>query len=566
MNVNSQYLFEPLQPDNPTDAQRYVLARFTLEEKGWPEDLNLILHQLSPPAPVTELAHPGQFKGLKVGVIGGGLAGLAAAYELRKLGFEIKVFDALEDRVGGRIYTYYFNGQKDLYHEFGAMRIPVTHETVWHYINLFDLPTRTFMQYNPNGYAYLKNIRVRSDRDGLNVMQYIYPHYELTSYERTLSWQQLFYIGIDSPLLSATPEERLQIIQVLPQYSDKALIWSGNTSLRMMQSGGLSQGAINLVTNFHPVLVGNLYNSYIDYAQEDYAASTTYVYEIPGGLCKLPMSFYNSFMSSSPYPELGGAYASPVSYQKGCWVEGIHYNGSGKVSLKYRPVKSKQRFFEDFDYIVCAIPFSTLRMVDIDPLFSGIKMCAIREVNYAPAQKSMMLCRERFWEKEGIFGGGSMTDLPVSSVWYPSDHAQYLNNPNGFSPENLWKRPGVMLASYNTNLDSNRLYNQPQDTMLYDIKKEISQVHGLPLNYVDSVVQGFKSVNWNQEPAFRGALCYFAPGQKEIFSYGMTLPEYEGRVFFAGEHISGLHRWMQGALQTGMQAANDLTLSCLARH
>ena len=206
-----------------------------------------------------------------------------------------------------------------------------------------------------------------------------------------------------------------------------------------------------------------------------------------------------------------------------------------------------------------------MRTVDINPLFSGIKMRAIREVNYTPAQKSMILCRERFWEKEGIFGGGSMTDLPVSSIWYPSDHAQYLNNPYAVSPENLWKRPGVMLASYNTNLDSTRLYNQPEDAMLEDIKKELSQVHGLPLNYMDSVMQGFKSVNWNQLPSFRGALSYFAPEQKEIFSYGMGLPEYEGRVFFAGEHISGLHRWMQGALQTGMQAANDLTLSCLAR-
>ena len=566
MNINSQYLFDPPQPDNPTDTERYVLARFTLEEKGWPEDLNAILQLLSPPEPVTGLAQPGLFKGLKVGVIGGGLAGLSAAYELRKLGFEIRVFDALEDRVGGRVYTYYFNGQKDLYHEFGAMRIPVTHETVWHYLDLFKLPTRPFIQSNPNGYIYLKNTRVRNDRNGQSVMQYIYPYYAaLTDYERTLSWQQLFYMGIDSHLLSATPEERMQIIQVLPQYGDKALAWSRNTSLRMIQAAGLSQGAINLIQNFHPVLAGNLYNSYIDYIQEDYPGSTTFEYEIPGGLCRLPLSFYRSLLSPAPYPELGGAYAGPASYLKGCWVEGIHYDGGGKVQLKYQRVKSRQRFTEDFDFVVCAIPFSTLRAIDIDPLFSGIKMRAIREVNYAPAQKSMMLCRERFWEKEGIFGGGSMTDQPVSSLWYPSDHTQYLNNPNGRSPDSLWKKPGVVLASYNFNLDSTRLYNQPEEKILEEIKKQIARVHGLSMNYMDSVVQGFKSVNWNQQPAFRGALCYFAPEQKEIFAYGMALPEYEGRVFFAGEHISGLHRWMQSALQTGMQAANDLTLSCLAR-
>jgi monoamine oxidase len=43
------------------------------------------------------------------------------------------------------------------------------------------------------------------------------------------------------------------------------------------------------------------------------------------------------------------------------------------------------------------------------------------------------------------------------------------------------------------------------------------------------------------------------------------LPEYGGRVFFAGEHISGVHRWMQGALQTGMQAALDLAVAARRR-
>jgi len=42
----------------------------------------------------------------------------------------------------------------------------------------------------------------------------------------------------------------------------------------------------------------------------------------------------------------------------------------------------------------------------------------------------------------------------------------------------------------------------------------------------------------------------------------MALPEYNERIFFAGEHISAVHRWMQGALQSGMQAANDLAYAC----
>lgn len=564
MNLNSQYTYDPPQPDNPTDSERYVLSQYALAQKGWPEDQGAILELMSPPLPITRYARPGECKGLKVGVIGGGLAGLAAAYELRKLGFDITVYDALEDRVGGRIYTYYFNKSRDLYHEFGAMRIPVTHETVWHYLNLFNLPTRPFIQYNPNSFIYIKNTRVRNDRDGLNVMRYIYPHYDLSNWEKTVNWQRLFDLGLDSHIRSAASEERLEIIQTKPYYSPKVLQWSDNTNIRMMQAAGLSQAAINLVSNFHPLLVGNLYNSYIDYVQEEYPASTTFEYEIPGGLVKLPMAFYNSLMSTHPYPEIDSACAGKVSYHRGCWVDGIHLDG-GKVRLQYRSVKSTQHTTEAFDFIVCAIPFSTLRGLDIDPLFSNIKMRAIREVNYTPAQKTMILCRERFWEKEGIVGGGSFTDLPLSSIWYPSDHAEYLNSEriqSGILPTN---DPGVMLASYNFNLETTRLSNQPAESLVEQVKQQLTAVHGLPPRYLDNAIQGFKLVNWNQEPAFRGALSFFSPEQKRIFSYGMTLPEYDGRVFFAGEHISPVHRWIQGSLQTGMQAANDLAAACLKK-
>ena len=221
---------------------------------------------------------------------------------------------------------------------------------------------------------------------------------------------------------------------------------------------------------------------------------------------------------------------------------------------------------QDFDYVVCAIPFSTLRAVDIDPLFSNIKMRAIREVNYTPAQKSMILCKARFWEKDGIIGGGSFTDLPLSSIWYPSDHVQYLNHPNGFDQlGRLSNEPGVLLPTYNFNLDTTRLSNQPEESMFAQIRKEITEVHGLTPQYIDNIAQSFKTVNWDHEPTIRGALSFFSPEQKKIFSYGMTLPEYDGRVFFAGEHISAVHRWMQGALQTGMQAANDLAVSCLKK-
>jgi Monoamine oxidase len=570
MNLNSQYSFYPLQPDNPSDQDRHFLSQYALSERGRPEDLNFIIKLLSPPPAITNYARPGEFKNLRVGIIGGGLAGMAAAFELRKLGFDITVYDALQDRIGGRVYTYYFDREKTLYHEFGAMRIPVTHETVWHYLKLFNLPTRPFIHYNPNGYVYLRKTRVRNDREGLNVMRYIYPKYCLNQWERNTSWQKIMGMGMDNHLLYAAPEERAEILQVKPCYSRRALLWSDNSNIRMMESAGLSQDAISLVSNFAPLLTQNLYRSYIDYIQESYPVDLSYLYEIPGGLVKLSEAFYDSFIApdtSRYYGDIEPAQLGRVSFKPGCWVNGIYYDKfNKKVELKYRQLDTNDNLEEKFDYIICAIPFSTLRTMDIDPLFSGMKMRAIKEVNYTPSQKTLMLCRERFWEKDGIVGDSSITDLPIASIWYPSDHAKYINEPANAANQlkNLpVNEPGVIIGSYNFNLDTTRLTNQPDEMREREVKREVETVHGLPEGCLDRVVQDIKTLNWDQQPTFRGALSFFETEQKRIFSYCMAVPEYNNRVFFAGEHISAVHRWMQGALQSGMQAANDLAGACI---
>lgn len=583
MNENGYVTGPPLQPDNPTDAQRHMLERYALLQKGRPEDFEYIRNLTAPPQDITTIVPPGALKGVHIAVIGAGLAGLASAFELRKTGAEITVFEAEEERVGGRVYTYYFDQDRRLYGELGAMRIPVSHETVWHYINLFKLPSRPFVQTNENAFIYLKKTRVRNDPEGRNVMKYIYPKYCLTASEQRTPWQQLVYYGLESPMLPAAPEQRSELLQVKPSYNNFQIYWDFQSNRKIMEDMGLSQGAINLISNLSPLAGQNLYYSYTDIAQANYPANLSYLYEIPGGTSTLPYAMYRSLINKNPiqdYPALQPQLLGKVDVRNGNWITGIHRDSdTGNVILAYGNRHSPKPQYESFDYVVCAIPFSTLRTVDINPLFSDIKMQAIREVNYIPAQKTLMLCNRRFWEeggpKEQIIGGGSYTDLPITSIWYPTDHAKYckkqtlcmtqsvpydrLTLPQS-QYEALSQEPGVLIASYNYNLDSERLTNMAPGLRDEEIKREVEEVHGLPVGYLDHIAVEFKTWNWNDHIWCRGALPFYAPEQKRLFSYGMALPEYNNRVFMAGDHISAVHRWMQGALQSGMIAANQLVM------
>jgi len=533
--------------NNPTNIERYrIIEELLINSRRDPKELQGIINALAPPPDITTIAKPGTFKNKKVAILGAGVAGLSAAFELRKLGFDITIFEARENRIGGRIYTYYWDSEN--YGELGAMRIPVSHETTWHYINLLRLNTRPFIQSNPNAFIYVKNIRVRNDPEGEAVKKEIYPKFKMKNWEKQLSWAELLSYGLDTPILQMSPELRIELLHITKKTNDVINFWDYFNHRQVMEKMGLSNGAIDMLNSVSPFTRLILYYDYIETAMETSSLSFTTMFEIVGGTSLLPMSLYKSLISEKPkeYAGIKKEDLGKVDIRMGTWVEGIcKVNQRDKVGIIYNNKKFISSRKEDFDYVVCAIPLSNLRNVDIAPLFSNRKMQAIREVEYIPAQKTIMLCNRRFWQEQGIVGGGSYTDLPISSIWYPN-------------VEKPVEQSGVILASYNIGVDSIRYGNLPRFLRLEELKRQLERVHGLPYGYIDSIFMDWKYQNWHEDPWSLGGFSFFLPEQRRLFLYAMTVPEYNNRVFFAGDHASVLHGWINGALQTGMLAANSL--------
>ncbi|KAJ8604425.1 hypothetical protein MRB53_041814 [Persea americana] len=85
---------------------------------------------------------PEEHHGEEVAVIGAGISGLVAAYELMKLGLKPVVYEA--SKLGGRLRSQAFNGTDGIVAELGGMRFPASSTAFYHYVDKLGLETQPF--------------------------------------------------------------------------------------------------------------------------------------------------------------------------------------------------------------------------------------------------------------------------------------------------------------------------------------------------------------------------------------------------------------------------------------
>jgi monoamine oxidase len=462
---------------------------------------------------------------LQVVIVGAGLSGLCAAYELERRGHMVTILEAERSHIGGRVRTIRFpNG---LYGEAGAMRIPQKHDLTRHYVKEFRLPLRRFVQSNPAAYYHIrgKKVRISGGRD-LN------PLFLLKPQEKDKTPDYFWEQAVGQCLKNLTEDERKDLLSDgLMTSTVKAL--DGQSLIGLCRTSGLSEEAIELlgVTTGQESLMQLAATEFLrDELLEIWSGD---FHEIIGGTDRLPSAF-------------GKALRSPPSL--GCEVVRLEQDISRKrVAAIYKNDHGTMRRVEG-DFLLCTIPFPVLGRLQVTPPFSGPKQRAIRELNYDSATKVLMVTKERFWEKrDKIFGGGTFTDLPSGMTWYPSDNAERRD----LIASNA---PGVLLASYTWGQAARRLGALSHQERIQLVRRSLSLLHE---ELSDAkMVQNGASWNWDTHPWTGGAFALFFPGQHSSLHQHIIAPE--GHIFFAGEHVSLSHAWMQGALESALRAVREM--------
>ncbi len=434
-------------------------------------------------------------------VIGAGMAGLVAAFELARQGHDPLILEA-QNRVGGRVYTLR-SFAPGLYAEAGAMRIPRVHDLTLKYWNLFGLSLRPFMMGNPKGLVHVGGKRMTAEEAHQQPGQL---PFDVAEHERGRSVDDLWQDATRDlrELLDREGDAGWeQIVRDYDQYSLR----------EFLVLKGFSEGAIEMygVINF---VEADMNNAVIEELREDLGKSFEDMQEIVGGTDMLPRALYGELQDRIRF----GAEVFATDQD------------ADSVTVHFKT--EADRFTERADYAICAIPFSVLRQVEQLTSFSHEKQRAIRQLNYSASTKILFQVSDRIWETDnGIYGGATVTDLPIRRINYPT-------------PDPTTSR-GVLLASYTWSQHALRWGAMDEETRLEEALDDVSRIHPR----IREVYEVGASHAWYDDRWANGAFALFAPEQQTELQADIVKPE--GRIYFAGEHCSLYHAWIQGALESG---------------
>ena len=433
----------------------------------------------------------------RVIVIGGGLAGLCAAYELQALGHTATVLEA-QMRPGGRVRTLREPFAPGIHVEAGAEQIPGALEITQHYarvLGLTLLPNRTV---GTRLLYFVRGQRIVNTDDA------VWP-FALTDEERALGLAGLFRKYLDPDIAAARAE--------FPQHTARGLAaLDRQTPGAWLRSRGASPAAADLITLGFGADFGSA-ASFVLHAVN--SRGSTQNYRVDGG-----------------NDRIARAFATRVDIRYGVPVAAARQSDHDVEITVRRPGGTETL---RADRAVCTLPCPAIGGIFAEARLSAAKQRAIREQHYSRTVKVFLQSRTRFWLKDG-WSGFVESDLPI---------------------ERLTPDPGVdpgsrgALAAYPIGAYTSALEQMSEEARVAAARDQAMQM----FPDLRREFEGGLSHCWGLDPWQRGAFALHTPGQIGFID---TLAAAEGRIHFAGEHTSPWTGWMQGALESARRVVAEI--------
>ena len=498
------------------------------------------------------LAHPaglGQVPatahGTEVAVIGGGLSGIVAAYELMKMGLKPVVYEA--DRIGGRLRTVGFEGcDPSLTAEMGAMRFPPSSTALRHYIDLAGLETRPF----PNPLAEATPSTV-VDLKGES--HYAETLDDLPQVYRDVAdaWARCLEEGADFSDMNRALRERdvpriREIWAKLVERLDNQTFYGFLCDSEAFKSfrhreifGQVGFGTGGWDTDFP--------NSILEILRVVYTEADDHHRGIVGGSQQLPLRLWER------EPE------KIVHWPYGTSLRSLHVDGEPRPAVtRLNRTAGNHITVTDANGDIRTYPaaiFTALSWMLLskiacdDSLFPIDHWTAIERTHYMESSKLFVPVDRPFWLDKDEETGRDVMSMTLTDRM---TRGTYLLDDG---PD----KPAVICLSYTWCDDSLKWLPLSANERMEVMLKSLGEIYP-KVDIRKHVIGNPVTVSWENEPYFMGAFKANLPGhyryQRRLFTHFMQdgLPEDKRGIFLAGDDISWTAGWAEGAVQTALNA------------
>ena len=469
--------------------------------------------------------------GIKVIILGAGVAGLSAAYELGKAGYACTVLEARE-RVGGRNWTIRRGTRLDMtdgsrqvcefdlgqYWNAGPARIPSHHQAVLGYCRELDVALE--VEINTSRGARLLNPAANGGKP-IEMRQAVNDSRGAIA---ELLGKAVNRGALDQEL---TAHDKERLLAFLRRYGDLSsdFVYQGSSrsGYVTLPGAGSEVGSARKPVPFDTLLDADMWAGMLFEEGFDFQAT---MFQPVGGIDHIPMAFAR---------ELGAVVRLASE------VKEIRRTASG-VRIVYRDKRGGERAVEGA-YCLVTIPLKVLERIDAD--FSPSYRDAIGAVKYGNAVKIAWQSR-RFWEAEDhIYGGISWVKGPTTLVWYPSDR--------------LLSAKGIVLGAYAAFDAADALASRPLAAQFEMTRTAIEGLHPGRGAELEKPI----GIAWSKVPYSLGIAARYSTDQDP--NYAM-LSEPDGPFYFAGEHLSHVGAWQEGAILSARRAINMIDKHRRASH